>query len=96
MNPIPYSKNISKRDKAILVFPNIIKAELVFGGSYREGVLLKNAQVIDYCNFVSGSWGFQAGAQTYGYTVFLMSDKAIQYLENTKIGKSVLALLLLS
>jgi lipid-binding SYLF domain-containing protein len=76
--------DISKRAKAVLVFPNIVKAGLVFGGSYGEGVLLKDTAAIDYYNSVTASWGLQAGAQTYGYAVFLMSDKAIQYLEKSK------------
>ena len=29
------------------------------------------------------SWGLQAGAQSYGYVVFLMNDKAVKYLEDT-------------
>lgn len=33
----------SKIAKAVIVFPNIVKAGLVFGGSYGEGVLMKMA-----------------------------------------------------
>ena len=79
----PVALDLSKRAKAVLVFPNIVKAGLVFGGSYGEGVLLKSAKVIDYYNSVTGSWGLQAGAQSYGYAVFLMNDKAVKYLEET-------------
>lgn len=78
------AKDLSKRAQAVLVFPNIIKAGLVFGGSYGEGVLLKNKEVMDYYNSVAGSWGFQAGAQSYGYAVFLMSDKSIKYLNESR------------
>ena len=62
----PIASDIAKRSKAILVFPSIIKAGLIFGGAYGEGVLMKNATVVDYYNSVSGSWGLQAGAQSYG------------------------------
>jgi lipid-binding SYLF domain-containing protein len=79
----PVALDLSKRAKAILVFPNIVKAGLVFGGSYGEGVLLKNTKAVDYYNSVTGSWGLQAGAQSYGYAVFLMSDKATKYLADT-------------
>jgi lipid-binding SYLF domain-containing protein len=68
----------------VLVFPKIIKAGLVFGGSYGEGVLMKGTKVEDYYNSVSGSWGLQAGAQSYGYVVFLMNDKALKYITETK------------
>jgi lipid-binding SYLF domain-containing protein len=80
----PTAKSISQQAKAVLVFPKIIKAGLVFGGSYGEGVLMKGKTVVDYYNSVSGSWGLQAGAQSYGYAVFLMNDKALKYIAETK------------
>jgi lipid-binding SYLF domain-containing protein len=80
----PFSETIAHKAKAVLVFPNIVKAGLVFGGSYGEGVLMKGTNVEDYYNSVSGSWGLQAGAQSYGYAVFLMTDKALDYLAKSK------------
>jgi len=80
----PTAELISKKAKAILVFPKIVKAGLVFGGSYGEGVLMKAAQVNGYYNSVSASWGWQAGAESYAYVVFLMSDKAVNYLDKSK------------
>ena len=80
----PFSETISHEAKAVLVFPKIIKAGLVFGGSYGEGVLMKGSKVDNYYNSVSGSWGLQAGAQSYGYVVFLMTDKAVKYVAETK------------
>jgi lipid-binding SYLF domain-containing protein len=74
---------ISSVAKAVLVFPNIVKAGLVFGGSYGEGVLMENAKAVDYYNSVSGSWGLQVGAQSFGYVVFLMNDKAVSYLKKS-------------
>ena len=43
---------------------------------------------------MSASWGWQAGAESYGYVVFLMSDKAVKYLDKSKgwefgVGPSV-------
>jgi len=76
----PAAAAISKKARAVLVFPNIVKAGLVFGGSYGEGTLLRGGSVGGYYNSVSGSWGLQAGAQSYGYVVFLMNAKAVDYL----------------
>lgn len=53
----PFAETISHKAKAVLVFPNIIKAGLVFGGSYGEGELLKGSKVAGYYNSVTGSWG---------------------------------------
>lgn len=92
----PTAEVLSKKAKAVLVFPKILKAGLVFGGSYGEGVLLKASKNSGYYNSVSASWGWQAGAESYGYVVFLMSDKAVQYLDKTKgwefgVGPTVVA-----
>ena len=92
----PFAETMGKKAKAILVFPHILKAGLVFGGSYGEGVLTKNDQLDGYFNSVSASWGWQAGAESYGYVVFLMTDKAVAYLHKTKgwefgVGPSIVA-----
>lgn len=80
----PVAKTLSQTAKAVLVFPNVVKAGLVFGGGYGEGVLLEGSKVVDYYNSVTGSWGLQIGAQSYGYVVFLMTDKAVSYLKKSK------------
>jgi lipid-binding SYLF domain-containing protein len=80
----PVAETLSRTAKAVLVFPNIVKAGLVFGGGYGEGELIEGSKVVDYYNSVTGSWGLQIGAQSYGYAVFLMTDKAIQYVKDTK------------
>lgn len=75
--------SLSHDAKAILVFPNMMKAGLVFGGSYGEGELIKESKVSGYYNSVTGSLGLQIGAQSYAYAVFLMTDKAVEYLEKS-------------
>jgi lipid-binding SYLF domain-containing protein len=75
---------ISKQAKAVLVFPNIVKAGLIFGGAYGEGELKQGSKVDGYYNSVTGSWGLQAGAQSYGYVVFLMNQKAVDYIHQSK------------
>jgi lipid-binding SYLF domain-containing protein len=79
----PFAREIARHAKAILVFPNIVKAGFVFGGAYGEGELKQGSQIDGYYNSVTGSWGFQAGAQSYGYVVFLMSQKAVRYIHQT-------------
>ncbi len=80
----PAAANAAKQAKAILIFPNIVKAGLVFGGAYGEGVLQDHSKVDGYYNSITASVGWQAGAQSYGYAVFLMTDKAVKYLRDTK------------
>ena len=80
----PVAENLSHSAKAVLIFPNIVKGGFVVGGSYGEGELLKSGVVDSYYNSVSGSWGLQIGAQSYSYAVFLMTDKAINYLHKSE------------
>jgi lipid-binding SYLF domain-containing protein len=80
----PVAEVISKKAKGMLVFPKVVKAGLVFGGSYGEGVLMQGGKVAEYYNTVSASWGWQAGVESYSYVVFLMSDKAVKYLATSK------------
>ena len=80
----PVAAQISKSARAILIFPKVVKAGLIFGGSYGEGEMNRGGKVINYYNSVSGSWGLQAGAQSYGYVVFLMNDKAVDYVNQSQ------------
>jgi lipid-binding SYLF domain-containing protein len=93
----PGAQRIANEAKAVLVFPKIIKAGLVFGGSYGEGVLTRGSAFDGYFNSVSASWGWQAGAESYGYVVFLMNDKALKYLNESNgwevgVGPSVVVM----
>ena len=79
----PFAEKLSHNAKAILIFPNVVKAGLIFGGAYGEGELQEGSKVDGYYNTVTGSWGFQAGAQSYSYVVFLMSGKALRYIHES-------------
>lgn len=77
------ASKIDSKASAVLIFPNMVKAGLVFGGAYGEGVLTKGGALAGYYNSVSASWGLQAGAQSYSYVVFLMNDDAVAYLDES-------------
>ncbi|POA97300.1 twin-arginine translocation pathway signal protein [Chromobacterium sinusclupearum] len=79
----PAAESLSHKASAILVFPKIVKAGLIFGGAYGEGVLLEGGHPNSYYNSVTASWGWQAGAESYGYVVFLMNQKAVRYLKKS-------------
>src|ERR1700749_2343929 len=55
----PSAAAIGGQAKAILIFPNIVKAGLIFGGGFGQGVLMKNGGASGYYKSVTGSWGFQ-------------------------------------
>ncbi len=79
----PSAKELGAKAKGILVFPSIIKAGFIVGGQYGEGVLREGGRVAGYYNTVAASYGLQAGAQTFGYALFFMSDSALQYLNKS-------------
>ena len=79
----PAAEALAKTAKAVLIFPEIVKGGFIFGGAYGEGVLKQGLATVNYYNSVSASWGLQVGAQTYGYAVFLMTDKALEFLDKT-------------
>src|ERR1700739_2787606 len=49
----PFAEELSKHARAILIFPNIVKAGLVFGGAYGEGELTQGSKVDGYYNSVT-------------------------------------------
>lgn len=79
----PAAVELQKVAKAVLVFPSIIKAGFMVGGQYGEGVLRKDGRTVAYYKSLAASYGFQAGAQTFGYALFFMSDDALKYLDTS-------------
>lgn len=80
----PVTRKLAASAKGILVFPDVLKAGFVVGAQYGEGALLENGKPVAYYNTVAASYGLQAGAQSFGYAMFLMTDKALEYLKNSK------------
>jgi lipid-binding SYLF domain-containing protein len=75
------AKAIGAQAHAVLVFPKVTKAGLVVGGQHGEGALIKGGKTVGYYSTSGASVGLQAGAQTYGYAMFFMNDKALQQLD---------------
>jgi lipid-binding SYLF domain-containing protein len=93
----PAAKALYGKAVAVLVFPSITKAGFMVGGQYGEGVLWKGGKPIGYYNTAGASWGLQAGAQKYGYAMFFMKQKALDYLDSSQgfevgVGPSVVVI----
>jgi lipid-binding SYLF domain-containing protein len=82
---VPDTRQLASQAKAVLVFPNIVKAGFLFGAQYGEGALRQRGKTVGYYNTAAASYGLQAGAQRFGYALFFMSDSAVNYL-NTSGG----------
>ena len=88
------AKVLGAKARAILVFPKVTKAGLGIGGQHGDGALMKGGQTVAYYSTSGGSFGLQAGAQTYGYAMFFMNDKALEQLDKANgfevgVGPSV-------
>jgi lipid-binding SYLF domain-containing protein len=77
---VPAAKSLAGSATAVLVFPKVTKAGLGIGGQYGDGVLFKGGKAVGYYNTSGASVGLQAGAQQYGYAMFMMNDKAVSAL----------------
>lgn len=64
--------------KGVLVMPKVIQAGLIFGGEYGEGALRVEGKTVDYYNIVSGSVGYQIGAQQKDIILVFMNNDALK------------------
>jgi lipid-binding SYLF domain-containing protein len=84
-----YKKNVmaealGKKAKGVLVFPSILKAGFIFGGEGGNGALFKHGNPVRYYNIAAASVGLQIGAESFGYAMFFMNDKALVYLNKSE------------
>ena len=80
----PAAKLVGKQAKAVLVFPNIVKAGFMSAGSLAKAPSCKGGTIVGHYNSVAASYGLQAGVQKFGYALFLMNDKALAYLDKSE------------
>jgi lipid-binding SYLF domain-containing protein len=72
-----------KTAKAVLVFPEVIKAGIGIGGEYGEGAMRINGKTVDYYNTAAASIGFQLGAQAKTIIIAFMDDTALRKFRNS-------------
>jgi lipid-binding SYLF domain-containing protein len=80
----PAAATINSRAMAVLVFPQVVKAGFVVGGHGGKGVLLVQGHPQGRYRTVAGSYGLQAGIQKYGYALFFMNQKSVDWVNNTR------------
>lgn len=80
----PDAKALGDKAKAVLVFPEIHKAAFIVGGQSGDGVMLRNGDVADHYRADGLLAGAEAGAQSYAYAMFFMSDAALAKTRSAK------------
>ena len=71
---VPGARELGAKAAAVLVFPTIVKAGFGFGGEYGEGALHIRGRTAGYYNMISGSIGFQFGAQARSVIIMFMTE----------------------
>lgn len=95
----PAAKRLAPGAKGALVFPNVVKAGFLVGVQYGNGALVRRKKgggyyIANYYNISSASYGYQAGVQSFGYVMALMTDAAVENVETSQgwelgVGPSV-------
>ena len=85
----PAAKRLAPSAQGALVFPNIVKAGFILGFKYGDGALVRAKEgggyyIAAYYNITSASYGLQAGVQTFGYVMVLMTDAAVENVETSE------------
>jgi lipid-binding SYLF domain-containing protein len=76
----PRANFLARRALAVLIFPNVLKAGLIFGGETGNGVAFIRGRTEGFYNMSGGTWGLQIGGQDFSYAVFFMTQRSIHYL----------------
>ena len=66
-----------KAAKGILVVPKVIQGGLIVGAEYGEGALRIDSKTVDYYSLISGSFGYQIGAQQKDIILVFMDQAAL-------------------
>jgi lipid-binding SYLF domain-containing protein len=80
----PAAKALGDKAQAILVFPSIHKAAVLVGAQSGDGAMFKDGSVVGHYRVDGLLAGLEAGAQSFGYAMFFMSDAALKTMVTAK------------
>jgi lipid-binding SYLF domain-containing protein len=75
------ARQLTGMAKGVLVFPKVVSAGFVVGGSYGQGALRKGTTTAGYYSVGAGSVGLLAGAQSKAMYVLFMTQDALNKFE---------------
>jgi len=73
----PNSRELVAQSKGVLIFPRVLGASFVVGAEHGDGVLRVGGQNKGYYSTSSGSFGFQAGAQSKAIILVFKTQEAL-------------------
>lgn len=81
---MPSSTEMIRRARGVLVFPKVVSAGFVVGGSYGKGELRVHDKVEGYYSTTAASVGLLAGADSKAVYILFMTDESLQKFRNSK------------
>jgi lipid-binding SYLF domain-containing protein len=79
----PDAKALAAKAKGVLIFPSMMKGGFLIAGQFGDGALRKGGKTVAYYRSLAASYGFQAGAQEFGYVLFFMDEESLRYLDQS-------------
>jgi len=73
----PGSRELVAKASGVLVFPSVVSAGFVVGGSYGQGALRVGGKSTGYYSTAAGSVGLLAGAETKSMYILFMTPEAL-------------------
>ncbi len=74
----PEAGAFASKGSGYAIFPEVTKGGLVFGGAYGRGVVYERGQHIGYADMRQGSFGLQAGGQTFSEVIVFENKTALE------------------
>jgi lipid-binding SYLF domain-containing protein len=70
------AQDLGAKARGILIFPKLLSAGFIVGGEYGDGVLRSGGADHGYYRAISGSFGWQIGAQSKAFILMFMTQDA--------------------
>ena len=80
----PSSRELIGKARGVLVFPSIVSAGFVVGGSYGQGALRVRGRTAEYYSTAAGSVGLLAGAESKAVFLLFMTDESLDKFRASK------------
>jgi lipid-binding SYLF domain-containing protein len=87
----PSCGEMTKDAPGILVFPDVVKADLIVGGAGGKGALIENGKITGYYSIGAVSAGLQAGIENASQVYVFRTEDALNRLKQSqdwKVGAS--------
>ncbi len=78
------SRELVSKAKGVLVFPSVLSAGFVIGGSYGQGSLRVHGTTVGYYSTAAGSVGLLAGAESKAVFLLFMTQESLDKFQASK------------